>query len=232
MRLSTERLGRVLGYDFRRFELLDQALTHRSAGSVNNERLEFLGDALLDFFVGEALFFRFEHADEGRLSRLRAGLVKKESLAEVARSLDLGDYLNLGAGELRSGGHTRDSILADAMEAVIAAVYLDGGVDVAKAMVSRLFNPRIESIDPEQLLKDPKTRLQEYLQARKYPLPEYGIQDVGGSQHAQVFNVLCRVPALSIHALGSGGSRRKAEQQAARNMLELLKSRDPSGRDA
>ena len=222
--VSSERLGRALGYDFHRFDLLDQALTHRSAGSINNERLEFLGDALLDFFVGEALFFRFEHADEGTLSRLRAGLVKKESLAQVARSVSLGDYLNLGAGELRSGGYTRDSILADAMEAVIAAVYLDGGVEVAKAMVLRLFNPRIEAIDGEQLLKDPKTRLQEYLQALKYPLPEYGIQGIGGSQHAQVFNVLCRVPALSVQAVGSGTSRRKAEQQAARKMLELLKS--------
>lgn len=226
MRVSSERLGRALGYEFRRFELLDQALTHRSAGSLNNERLEFLGDALLDFFVGEALFFHFEHADEDRLSRLRAGLVKKESLADVARSLDLGDYLNLGAGELRSGGHARDSILADAMEAVIAAVYLDGGVDVAKAMVLRLFDPQFQAIDPEQLVKDPKTRLQEYLQARKHPLPEYGIQDIGGSQHAQVFKVLCQVPALSVQALGSGTSRRKAEQQAARKMLNLLKSGD------
>jgi ribonuclease-3 len=226
--VSSERLDRALGYDFRRIELLEQALTHRSAGSLNNERLEFLGDALLDFFVGEALYFRFEHADEGRLSRLRAGLVKKESLAEVARSLNLGDFLNLGAGELRSGGHTRDSILADAMEAVIAAVYLDGGVDVARALVLKLFNPRFEAIDPEQLLKDPKTRLQEFLQAHKHALPEYGIQDIGGSQHAQVFKVLCRVPALSVQASGSGTSRRKAEQQAARKMLKLLKSGESS----
>ena len=222
MRAPLERLARALDYSFRSSDLMEQALTHRSAAGLNNERLEYLGDALLDFFVAEALYFRFEEADEGQLSRLRAGMVKKESLAAVARSLNLGDYLRLGAGELRSGGHARDSILADATEAVLAAVYLDGGMEAAKRVVLRLFNPKLNEIDPEQALKDPKTRLQEYLQAYKHPLPEYGILEVGGSQHAQQFKVFCRVLALARESLGTGTSRRRAEQQAARNMLAEL----------
>ena len=222
MRAPLERLARALDYSFRSSDLMEQALTHRSAAGLNNERLEYLGDALLDFFVAEALYFRFEEADEGQLSRLRAGMVKKESLAAVARSLNLGDYLRLGAGELRSGGHARDSILADATEAVLAAVYLDGGMEAAKRVVLRLFNPKLDEIDPEQALKDPKTRLQEYLQAYKHPLPEYGILEVGGSQHAQRFKVFCRVLALARESLGTGTSRRRAEQQAARNMLAEL----------
>ncbi len=224
MRVSLERLARALDYSFRSSGLLKQALTHRSATGLNNERLEYLGDALLDFFVAEALYFRFEQADEGQLSRLRAGMVKKESLAAVARSLNLGDYLKLGSGELRSGGHTRDSILADATEAVLAAVYLDGGVEAAKRVVLRLFNPKLDEIDPEQALKDPKTRLQEYLQAHKHPLPEYGILEVGGSQHEQQFKVFCRVPALAQESLGTGTSRRRAEQQSAQNMLTELRT--------
>lgn len=222
MRVPLERLARALDYRFRSSALLERALTHRSAAGLNNERLEYLGDALLDFFVAEALYFRFEQADEGQLSRLRARMVKKESLAAIARSLHLGDYLKLGAGELRSGGYARDSILADATEAVLAAVYLDGGVEAAKRVVSRLFNPKLDEIDPKQALKDPKTRLQEYLQAHKYPLPEYGILEVGGSQHEQWFKVFCRVPALALESLGSGTSRRRAEQQSARNMLADL----------
>jgi len=222
LRAPLERLARALDYSFRSSDLMEQALTHRSAAGLNNERLEYLGDALLDFFVAEALYFRFEEADEGQLSRLRAGMVKKESLAAVARSLNLGDYLRLGAGELRSGGHARDSILADATEAVLAAVYLDGGMEAAKRVVLRLFNPKLDEIDPEQALKDPKTRLQEYLQAYKHPLPEYGILEVGGSQHAQRFKVFCRVLALARESLGTGTSRRRAEQQAARNMLAEL----------
>jgi ribonuclease-3 len=201
---------------------LERALTHRSAGTPHNERLEFLGDALLDFLVAEALYQRFERADEGRLSRLRAGMVKKESLAEVARSLDLGAYLSLGAGELRSGGHARDSILADATEAVLAAVYLDGGMEAARPVVLGLFETRLEAIDPEELPKDPKTRLQEYLQADRHPLPEYHILGITGSQHAQMFEVCCRVADLDIETRGKGHSRRKAEQQAARAMLTRL----------
>jgi ribonuclease-3 len=229
LRAPQQQLIRTLNYQFRDSGLLEQALTHRSAPGHNNERLEYLGDALLDFFVAEILYFRFQEADEGQLSRLRAGMVKKESLAEVARSLNLGDHLKLGPGELRSGGHARESILADATEAVLAAVYLDGGMKAAKQVMLRLFQPKLEEIDPEQALKDPKTRLQEYLQAHKHPLPEYGVLEVSGSQHAQQFKVFCRVPDLGLEHHGSGTSRRRAEQQAARNMLTEL--REISARD-
>jgi len=222
LRAPAERLAQRLGYRFVRPELLDQALSHRSAGLPNNERLEFLGDALLGFCIAEALYFRYEQADEGRLSRLRAGLVKKESLAELARGLGLGDYLSLGAGELRSGGHARDSILADAMEAVLAAVYLDGGGEAAQQLVLRLYEERLQEIAPEQALKDPKTRLQELLQARRYALPEYDILEVQGSQHDQSFRVSCRVAECSAVTEGNGSSRRRAEQEAAQLMLEWL----------
>jgi len=222
LREPVERLSRVLGHAFEDLELLDQALTHRSAGARNNERLEFLGDALLGQFIAEALYFRHPQADEGQLSRLRAGIVKKESLAIVARSLDLGDYLQLGPGELRSGGHSRDSILADAVEAIIAAVYLDGGVQATKSLVLRLFEPCLQAQDQDKPLKDPKTRLQELLQSRSQVLPEYGIIKVGGSQHSQVFDVFCSVQSLHEETRGSGTSRRKAEQQAAERMLTRL----------
>jgi len=223
LRAPLQHLTRTLDYQFRDSGLLERALTHRSAASHNNERLEYLGDALLDFFVAEALYFRFRQADEGQLSRLRARLVKKDSLAEVARSLELGEHLKLGPGELRSGGHARDSILADATEAVLAAVYLDGGMEAAQRVMKRLFQSKLEEIDPEQALKDPKTRLQEYLQAHKHPLPEYGILKVSGSQHQQRFEVFCRVPDLDLERQGAGTSRRRAEQQAARNMLAELR---------
>lgn len=222
MRAPLERLTKALGYRFGRIDLLEQALTHRSVGHTNNERLEFLGDALLDLYVAEVLYQRFEDADEGQLSRLRARIVKKESLAEVARELNLGDYLHLGAGELRSGGHARDSILADAVEAILAAVYLDGGMSVCEQVMARLFHPHLDALKPDHMLKDPKTRLQERLQAAGQTLPEYGILKVGGSQHAQVFDVFCRVSGLGKESSGCGTSRRKAEQQAAENMLELL----------
>jgi len=222
LRQPLTRLLRLLGYGFRRPGLLEQALTHRSAGSPHNERLEFLGDALLDLIIADALFERFPQADEGQLSRLRSGLVKKESLAAVARELGLGDFLLLGPGESRTGGHTRDSILADALEAILAALYLDGGIEPARELVARLFNPRLDRLGPDQVLKDPKTCLQEYLQARKHPLPEYEILDVSGSPHAQEFRVACRVPALALETQGQGTSRRDAEQAAAGYLLDLL----------
>ena len=222
MRAPPQHLARALGYRFESADLLEQALTHRSAGTPNNERLEFLGDALLDFFVADALFRRFAHADEGRLSRLRAGIVKKESLAGIARSLDLGAYLHLGPGELRSGGHARDSILADAMEALIAAIYLDGGMEASTRVMGALLDPRLDAIDPDELSKDPKTRLQEHLQAGHHPLPEYVVVAIGGTQHAQVFDVSCKVADLGLETEGQGPSRRKAEQQAAREMLARL----------
>jgi ribonuclease-3 len=228
LREPSDRLARALGYAFRDPDLLEQALTHRSAGSVNNERLEFFGDAYLGFVVAEALYGRFADADEGTLSRLRSGIVKKDSLAKVARSLDLGAFLNLGSGELRSGGHARSSILADAVEAIIAAVYLDGGAGAAKDLILRLFGAQIAAVDPRRPLKDPKTRLQEFLQARHFGLPEYDIVSVGGSQHQQTFEVCCRVRDLSVETHGSGGSRRKAEQAAALAMLEQLSASEQS----
>jgi ribonuclease-3 len=216
------RLARALGHEFERRELLEQALTHRSAGPGNNERLEFLGDALLGFVIAQALWERFPDADEGRLSRLRASLVNKESLAQLARGLDLGSYLRLGAGELRTGGHTRDSILADAVEAVFAAVYLDRGFPAAKRVILDLYLERLERVVAEGAIKDPKTRLQERLQASKRPLPIYDVLDVIGSQHDQTFFVICSLSDSEQSTKGRGTSRRRAEQHAAEQMLELI----------
>jgi ribonuclease-3 len=218
------RLARVIGHDFQRSELLELALTHRSAGGESNERLEFLGDALLDFVIAEALWERFPRADEGHLSRLRASLVKKESLAKLARSLALGDYLRLGPGELRTGGHARDSILADALEAVFAAVHLDQGVEAAKDVILRLFQEPLRLVASEGPVKDPKTRLQERLQADRRPLPVYEVTRVSGSQHAQSFVVSCSLTDVDQCTEGRGGSRRQAEQEAAGRMLERVGS--------
>lgn len=222
MNADPRRLAQSLGHSFARQDLLLQGLTHRSAGPLNNERLEFLGDALIGFVVAEALCARFPVADEGNLSRMRASLVKRESLAKLARGLDLGDYLRLGAGELRTGGHARDSILADALEAVLGAVYLDAGFEVARKVVLDLFGGRIEQIDGEQAGKDPKTRLQEWLQSRKRPIPEYVLINIGGTQHDQVFTVSCVLNDAAISTQGQGTSRRRAEQAAAESMLEKI----------
>lgn len=219
MSADIRRLARALGHAFTRTDLLQQALTHRSAGAVNNERLEFLGDALIGFTVAEVLVARFPQADEGTLSRMRASLVKRESLAHLARRLQLGDYLRLGVGELRTGGHTRDSILADALEAVLGAVYLDGEFTQAQTVVNNLFQPLLEQLDGTRASKDPKTRLQELLQARHRPIPEYEVLMVGGSQHAQSFTVRCMLPDDGRLSRGEGSSRRRAEQAAAEAML-------------
>ena len=216
------RLERHLGHGFCDEQLLRQALTHRSAGAINNERLEFLGDALLGFVIAEALWQGFPDADEGRLSRMRASLVKKESLAGLARGCKLGDYLQLGAGELRTGGHARDSILADALEAVIGAVYVDKGFVVAQAMLLRLFDAPLARVAERNALKDPKTRLQETLQSMHRPLPHYEVADVSGQQHAQCFAVRCQLADEERATLGQGTSRRRAEQDAAEQMLSLL----------
>jgi len=216
------RLARILGCRFRRERLLVQALTHRSAPGEDNERLEFLGDALLGLVIADALWERFPDADEGRLSRLRASLVKRESLATLARRLDLGDYLHLGPGELHSGGHTRDSILADALEAVFAAVYLDRGFESARDVILSLFAGLLDRILATGATKDPKTRLQELLQAAKRPLPTYEVFQITGSDHAQHFYVRCMLTDDGESAEGQGSSRRRAEQQAAKRMLGLL----------
>ena len=222
MSADPERLSRVLGCSFRQGRLLAQALTHCSAPGANNERLEFLGDALLGFVVAEALWKRFPDADEGRLSRLRASLVNKESLATLARGIDLGDYLRLGAGELRSGGHARDSILADALEAIFAAIYLDKGFEPAKGAILTLFSAPLETVAAEGTSKDPKTRLQELLQADRRPLASYAVLDVTGSQHEQRFRVRCALVDGAVATEGEGTSRRRAEQQAAERMLGLM----------
>jgi ribonuclease-3 len=206
--------------------LIETALTHRSAGSSNNERLEFLGDAILGFVIADEIYRQLGEADEGQLSRLRAGLVNRDSLADIARELDLGRYLNLGPGELRSGGQSRSSILADALEALFAAIYLDGGYPRAREFILHLFNDRLTELSQQSAGKDPKTRLQEYLQARKQELPSYEIEDVSGKQHDQIFTVRCTVVSLKAGALGRGGSRRKAEQAAADQILRSLREKN------
>lgn len=219
---SLERLSRALGYAFSEPELLDVALRHRSAGAMHNERLEFLGDSVLNFVIAAALYRRFPTATEGTLSRMRASLVKGDTLAEIARELELGAYLHLGSGELKSGGFRRGSILADAFEAVIGAVYEDGGIDAAQALVLRFFESRLDESRPAMTLKDPKTRLQEFLQGRGRPLPEYRVADVQGQAHNQTFTVECLVDGLPEPSRGRGSSRRKAEQSAAEQALERL----------
>jgi ribonuclease-3 len=222
LREPIERLSRVIGYDFSDKGVAERALTHRSAGSLNNERQEFLGDAILGFIVADALYHRFSEADEGQLSRLRASLVKRETLAGIARRLDLGQYLALGPGELRSGGQSRDSILADALEALFAAIYLDGGYQQARRVILDLFQEGVSQLSQEGPHKDPKTRLQEYLQARGWSLPSYRIIDVSGEPHLQSFRVECRIEELQLTVVGSGNSRRKAEQAAANQLLDRL----------
>lgn len=212
----------ALGYRFTNQEILTLALTHRSAGGHNNERLEFLGDALVNAVVAQALFLRDEDMEEGDLSRLRASLVNQETLADVARELDLGSYLILGPGELKSGGYRRASILADALEAVVGAVFLDAGFDAAGAVVLRLLGKRLTEPPPADSLKDPKTRLQEVLQARNLPLPIYAVESVRGEPHRQIFRVSCRVDVLQINTEGQAANRRSAEQEAARLALELI----------
>lgn len=219
---SPDRLCKTFGYRFIDPELLKTALTHRSAGNRNNERMEFLGDAVLGFVIADRLYQHFPDADEGQLSRLRAALVKKDSLAEVGQALELGNYLKLGPGELRGGGHSRGSILADGLEALLAAVYLDGGYEAARSVILQLFEAKIEDLSPADQLKDPKTGLQEFLQGRGLNLPTYEIAQVMGEQHEQTFVVTCVVSDLGLEATGRGGSRRKAEQDAAEQLLKKL----------
>jgi ribonuclease-3 len=200
-------------------QLFAAALTHRSAAGANNERLEFLGDAVLNLLAAEHLYVRFPRADEGTLSRLRARVVSGEPLARIAAGLGLGDVLVLGPGELKTGGFRRESILADALEALCGALYLDGGLEVARRAMLVLLAPTIEALEPDAELKDPKTRLQEWLQARGIDLPVYSVASVAGEPHAQRFRVRCEVPALGAQAEGEGSSRRRAEQVAAERLL-------------
>jgi ribonuclease-3 len=209
-----------LGYTFRRPELLRQALTHRSFGVDHNERLEFIGDSILNCAIALALYRRFPQVSEGELSRIRASLVNKDTLCRLARTLDLGNAIRLGEGELRSGGAARPSILADALEALLGAIFLDGGFDAADAAIGRIYDSEIAAIDPSGLAKDPKTRLQEWLQGRKLAVPDYEVVAVRGEAHVQTFDVVCRIPALDVVATGSGSSRRAAEQAAAAAAFE------------
>jgi ribonuclease-3 len=213
-----------IGHRFGQVGLLVQALTHRSFGTPHYERLEFIGDALLDFVIAENLFQCFEQAREGDLSRMRAALVREQTLHELALELDLGAAIRLGEGELRSGGAHRASILADTLEAVLGAVYLDAGLPTAQAVIGRLFAARLAVIRPDQDNKDAKTRLQEFLQARRLGLPVYNVLAVHGAAHAQSFDVQCAVPPLELRMVGSGPSRRLAEQAAASEVLRTLES--------
>jgi ribonuclease-3 len=220
---STRLLEESLGHEFSDRALLQQALTHRSAGSHNNERLEFLGDAILGAVIAEELYRRYPKAREGELSRLRSRLVRRETLTEIARVLDIGQYLSLGGGERRSGGHHRDSILSDAVEAVLGAVYLDRGFAACKTCILTLFEGRLGSLSEIEFLKDAKTRLQEYLQSRQLALPEYAVVNESGRAHARSFQVTCTLVGVDLAPTqGHGSSRRHAEQQAAERMLAAL----------
>ncbi len=227
MKTAVEWQRDALGYECRDPALLEAALTHRSAGGPHNERLEFLGDAVLNCVIAMLVFREFGAADEGDLSRFRSSLVSGEALAVIAAEIGLGDQLRLGSGELKSGGFRRKSILADTLEALFGAVYLDGGFDAAAAVIERLFTPRLDRLPSAAELKDPKTRLQEALQARGLPLPSYVVESVSGEAHSQVFQVSCSVDILGLKTLASGGSRRRAEQAAAQLMLDGL--RESSG---
>ena len=217
-----------LGYRFAYEALLRQALTHRSHGASHNERLEFLGDSVLNCAVASMLYERFGRLDEGDLSRVRANLVKQQTLYEVAQRLELGAGLLLGEGEQKSGGFRRPSILADTLEAIFGAIFLDGGFDPAQQTIRRLYKPILDTVDPNTLGKDAKTLLQEWLQSRKIPLPVYAVVATHGAAHSQLFEVECAVPKLAIQVLGSGGSRRVAEQAAAKLALEQAQALMPA----
>ncbi len=211
-----------LGHTFSNAALLQQALTHRSHSSLHNERLEFLGDSVLNCVVASLLFDRFDKIDEGDLSRLRANLVKQQSLYEIAQRLELSQCLRLGEGELKSGGFRRPSILADTLEALFGAIFLDAGFDTASRVISALYAPVLETVDPKTLGKDAKTLLQEFLQGKKIQLPQYNVVATHGAAHNQEFEIECLVPKLDIHVFGTGGSRRAGEQAAAKLALESV----------
>ncbi len=211
-----------LGHGFADSTLLRRALTHRSAGGGHNERLEFLGDGVVNLVIAEALFQRWPRADEGRLTRARAQLVRESTLAGIARELELGALLELGPGELKSGGHRRDSILADALEAVAGAIFLDAGFDACRSTVLGWFGERLERLDGESCDKDAKTRLQEWLQARQRALPEYELLDASGEDHDKTFDVRCRIVEPPLQASARASSRRQAEQYAAQSILDQI----------
>ncbi|KII79978.1 ribonuclease III [Vibrio renipiscarius] len=215
-------LEKKLGYTFNDAEFIHLALTHRSANGKHNERLEFLGDSILSFVIADDLYHRFPKVNEGDMSRMRATLVRGNTLAELGREFVLGDYLKLGPGELKSGGFRRDSILADAVEAIIGAIYLDSDVEVVRRVVLSWYQSRLDEIKPGASQKDPKTRLQEFLQGRRKPLPTYIVTNIKGEAHNQEFTVSCEIAGIGSPVIGKGTSRRKAEQAAAESALEQL----------
>lgn len=208
-----------LNYQFKDEKFLKTALTHRSKGSEHNERLEFLGDAVVNFVVAEILYHQFPKATEGELSRWRASLVNRDALAELAKEFDIGSHLLLGPGELRSGGHERHSILSCTMEAIIGAIYLDGGFEVVRTRIMEWYEPWLQSLSSAASHKDPKTLLQEFLQSRRLPLPIYTVENIEGEAHQQLFTVSCLVEGVAEKSYGQGTSRRRAEQNAAQAML-------------
>ena len=228
MKARLDLLQKALDYNFSDASLLHQALTHRSHSSHHNERLEFLGDSVLNFVVAALLFNRFTRIDEGDLSRLRANLVKQASLADIAQRLNLSDYLRLGEGELKSGGFRRPSILADALEAVFGAVFVDGGFEAAQRVIALQYETVLANVDPKIQGKDPKTLLQELLQARKLDLPLYTVVATHGAAHSQTFDVECVIPALDIRVSAGGASRRSAEQGAAVLAIAALQALAPA----
>jgi ribonuclease III len=221
-----------LGYEPRDLALFRAALTHRSASGPNNERLEFLGDAVLNLVIAHHLYAAFPQAAEGDLSRLRSRVVSRAPLAAVALGLGLGETLQLGSGELRSGGFRRESILADALEALCGAIFIDGGLAAVEPVIARLFAARIAALPEPAALKDAKTRLQEYLQSRSLALPRYAVLDIEGEDHAQTFQVSCEVPDLGRRVQGRGSSRRRAEQEAAERMLTEIEAHPVPDRPA
>ncbi|WEN42280.1 Ribonuclease 3 [Thauera sp. GDN1] len=223
--MTVDQLQTRIGHVFIDARLLQEALTHRSFGQPNNERFEFLGDSILNCVMSIALFERFGELREGELSRVRASLVRQDALHRIALGLELGDCLRLGEGELKSGGSRRPSILADALEAVFAAVFLDAGFGAAKAVIDRLYVPLLAEVDPRKPSKDPKTALQEWLQGRRMPVPTYTMVQALGEAHAQEFEVACDIPKLGVRTLGRGPSRRIAEQQSAELALAAVRKK-------
>ncbi len=231
--MNEQLLQKRLGHQFKDVALLQQALTHRSHSTTHNERLEFLGDSILNCVVASILFETFERIDEGDLSRVRANLVKQQSLFEIAQKMELSQFLRLGEGELKSGGFRRPSILADTLEALFGAIYLDAGFDVARTVIKALYAPILVSVDPTTLGKDAKTLLQEFLQSKKIALPQYNVVATHGAAHNQEFEIECLVPKLEIQVFGTGGSRRAGEQAAAKLALDTavaLLAKTPTGR--
>ncbi len=223
MDLKLNQLQKKINYQFQDITLLEHALTHRSFKGKNNERLEFLGDGILNFLIAESLFHKFPNLPEGDLSRLRSDLVKSKTLSDIALKFELGEYIKLGEGELKSAGWRRPSILADCMEAILAAVFLDSGLDASRSMIKLWFHDLIKNIDPKKIEKDPKSILQELLQAQKIDRPSYEVINISGEAHAQHFEVTCTIDKLDISTQGEGSSRKVAEQMAASSAIKLFK---------